>query len=127
MKDVTQRLLAAMNYQETATLMIDLSISDSRRMITQILGMEPPPSYDSLVAIAKEEMLQKLPHEIAKLYEDTFTDDELEEMLRFFESSVNKKLYGLLPAAAQIGRKLSDEFAQNVLSRAISHQNNDIN
>jgi len=106
--EVTNQLFETMKlsetYQQTIERLLDLQITQNPNIATL---------KDVMLQFFEKYMGWKsIKDDMAKIYMKNFTDDELKELINFYQSPIGKKAAALLPTLAAEGSALGERRVQ---------------
>lgn len=110
---LARQLLTAMHTDENLVATIEASVSAQRRINAQL----PPVFYDSLLARMKRSA-HEMTDSIAPLYAQGLSAQQLQEMVRFFQSPTGqafaRQQLAVNPQAAAIGQRWGQRLGADV-------------
>jgi len=110
-----QRLLDAMDFEATAAAAAKTSFTP---VIEKFKTQGLPPEATAELSVAADELFKKTAASpefrgaVAKLYEERFTADELEELIRFYKSPVGHKAAVAQPEIMNEAARLGKNYTQ---------------
>ncbi|MEO7336033.1 MAG: DUF2059 domain-containing protein [Caldimonas sp.] len=102
---------AAQLMQEASVVLQRQIAPDKREALGKQIETEVKKYVDETVPLVRERAVRLAPTTIGPMLEEKFTDDELKQLIAWFESPVNKKYQ-------QLGPEMQNAFVQKVVTDA---------
>lgn len=114
MKENVANLLKAMNYEKTAQESFDKMMEVVKKAMTD---GEDFSLLNQVMNLSHEEMMKRMPGEVAKIYEATFSDEEIEQLITFYTSSAGQKMNSTTQIVWEVSQRIGFEIVADATKR----------